>query len=375
MHFFSRFFATLLAVFLLPVLMVSAQQPTITPGDNLVVEGLPQIPVSLVDTVERYTQFRSASIASWHPTKRQMLISTRFGDTRQVHLVESPLAARKQLTFFSERVGGATFQPTKGDYFVFSKDIGGNEFNQNFRYDFATGDIKLLTDGKSKNSRGVWSNSGDRMIYSSTRRTGKDRDLYIIQPQNPESDKLLAEVNGGGWFGLNWSPDDSQFLVLEYVSINESYLWLFDTRTGDKKLITPKKEGKEKVAYNGGIFTKDGKGLYVITDRDSEFSRLAYLDLTTFEHTYLSSDIPWNVEDFDLSEDGKNLAFVTNEDGTGVLHILDTATRKEKPLPELPVGQIYGVRWHRNNEDLGFTLVSARSTADVYSLNIISNKV
>ena len=375
MHFFSRFFATLLAVFLLPVLMVSAQQPTITPGDNLVVEGLPQIPVSLVDTVERYTQFRSASIASWHPTKRQMLISTRFGDTRQVHLVESPLAARKQLTFFSERVGGATFQPTKGDYFVFSKDIGGNEFNQNFRYDFATGDIKLLTDGKSKNSRGVWSNSGDRMIYSSTKRTGKDRDLYIIQPQNPESDKLLAEVNGGGWFGLNWSPDDSQFLVLEYVSINESYLWLFDTGTGDKKLITPKKEGKEKVAYNGGIFTKDGKGLYVITDRDSEFSRLAYLDLTTFEHTYLSSDIPWDVEDFDLSEDGKNLAFVTNEDGTGVLHILDTATRKEKPLPELPVGQIYGVRWHRNNQDLGFTLVSARSTADVYSLNIISNKV
>ncbi|WP_300631261.1 S9 family peptidase [Mastigocoleus sp. MO_188.B34] len=355
--------------------MVSAQQPTITPGDNLVVEGLPQIPVSLVDTVERYTQFRSASIASWHPTKRQMLISTRFGDTRQVHLVEFPLAARKQLTFFSERVGGATFQPTKGDYFVFSKDIGGNEFNQNFRYDFATGDIKLLTDGKSKNSRGVWSNSGDRMIYSSTRRTGKDRDLYIIQPQNPESDKLLAEVDGGGWFGLNWSPDDSQFLVLEYVSINESYLWLFDTRTGDKRLITPKKEGKEKVAYNGGIFAKDGKGLYVITDRDSEFSRLAYLDLTTFEHTYLTSDIPWNVEDFDLSEDGKNLAFVTNEDGTGVLHILDTATKKEKPLPELPVGQIYGVRWHRNNQDLGFTLVSARSTADVYSLNIISNKV
>ncbi|KST63156.1 peptidase S9, prolyl oligopeptidase [Mastigocoleus testarum BC008] len=355
--------------------MVSAQQPTITPGDNLVVEGLPPIPVSLVDTVERYTQFRSASIASWHPTKRQMLISTRFGDTRQVHLVEFPLAARKQLTFFSERVSGATFQPSKGNYFVFSKDIGGNEFNQNFRYDFATGDIKLLTDGKSKNSRGVWSNSGDRMIYSSTRRTGKDRDLYIIQPQKPESDKLLAEVDGGGWFGLNWSPDDSQFLMLEYVSINESYLWLFDTRTGDKSLITAKKEGKEKVAYNGGIFAKDGKGLYVITDRDSEFSRLAYLNLTTFEHTYLTSDIPWDVEDFDLSEDGKNLAFVTNEDGTGVLHILDTTTRKEKPLPKLPVGQIYGVRWHRNNQDLGFTLVSARSTADVYSLNIINNKV
>ena len=375
MNFLSRFFATLLAVFFLPVLMVSAQQPTITPGDNLVIEGIPTIPVSLVDTVERYTHFRSASIASWHPTKRQMLISTRFGDTRQVHLVESPLATRKQLTFFSERVGGASFQPTKGNYFVFSKDTGGNEFNQNYRYDFATGEIKLLTDGKSKNSRGIWSHNGDRIIYSSTRRNGKDRDLYIIEPQNPKSDKLLATVDGGGWFGLDWSNDDSQFLVLEYVSINESYLWLFDTNTGEKKLITPKKEGQEKIAYNGGVFAKDDKGLYVITDRDSEFSRLAYLNLTTFEHTYLTSDIPWNVEDFDLSEDGKHLAFVTNEDGTGVLHLLDTVTRKEKPLPQLPLGQVYGVRWHRNNQDLGFTLVSARSTADVYSLNIVNNKV
>ncbi len=353
--------------------MVAAVTPII-PGNNLVLEGIPPIPSDLVQKVERYTQFRSASISSWHPKQREMLIYTRFGDTRQVHLVKFPLGTRQQLTFFPEPIRGASFQPTNGDYFVFSKDIGGNEFNQNYRYDLNTGETTLLTDGESKNSRGVWSNNGSRMIYTSTRRTGNDADFYIIEPQNPASNKLLTQNEGGGWYGLDFSPDDSKFLALQYVSVNESYLWLIDTSTGEKKRLLPQ-EGEEKISYDGGLFSKDGKGLYVICDRDSEFSRLAYVSLDSLEHTYLSKQFPWDVTNFDLSNDGNYLAFVTNEDGIGVLHLLNTNTRRFKPLPKLPVGQIYGVRWHNNNRELGFTLISAKYTADAYSLNINNNKV
>ena len=374
MKFFSTFIAATLAVVLLPLLMVLAQGAAIAPNENLVTEGIPSIPATLAETVDRYTQFRSASLSSWHPTKREMLISTRFADTPQVHLVKFPLSSRQQITFFPERVSGATYQPTQGNYFVFSKDIGGNEFSQNYRYNFETGDVTLLTDGKSKNSGGIWSNRGDRLIYTSTRRTGQDTDFYSIDPSNPQSDRLLATVEGGGWGGLSWSPDDRQLLIQEYVSVNESYFWLVDTKSGEKTLITPK-NGQEKISYQGGVFSKDGKGLYVISDRDSEFSRLAYVDLATSQPTYLTSQIPWDVEDYDLSEDGKHLAFVTNEDGASVLHVLDTATRKEISLPKLPVGLVYGITWHRNNQDLGFTLISARSTADVYSLNLVTNKV
>ncbi len=373
MRYLSLFFATLLAVILLPMPMVAAVTPII-PGNNLVLEGIPPIPSDLVQKVERYTQFRSASISSWHPKQREMLIYTRFGDTRQVHLVKFPLGTRQQLTFFPEPIRGASFQPTNGDYFVFSKDIGGNEFNQNYRYDLNTGETTLLTDGESKNSRGVWSNNGSRMIYTSTRRTGNDADFYIIEPQNPASNKLLTQNEGGGWYGLDFSPDDSKFLALQYVSVNESYLWLIDTSTGEKKRLLPQ-EGEEKISYDGGLFSKDGKGLYVICDRDSEFSRLAYVSLDSLEHTYLSKQFPWDVTNFDLSNDGNYLAFVTNEDGIGVLHLLNTNTRRFKPLPKLPVGQIYGVRWHNNNRELGFTLISAKYTADAYSLNINNNKV
>ncbi|GAP94458.1 S9 family peptidase [Leptolyngbya sp. NIES-2104] len=375
MKFLTRFVAAVLAVFLISGFMTVAQAAdTITPGDNLVVEGIPPIPASLAQTVDRYTQFRSAGMLSWHPQRREILITTRFGDVPQIHRVAFPLGSRQQTTFFTEPVFRAGFQPTKGDYFVFSKDIGGNEFNQLYRYDLASGDVTLLTDGKSRNSGGVWSNKGDRMIYNSTRRTGKDNDFYSIDPANPKSDRLLAQVEGGGWGGMSWSPDDRQLLMMEFVSVNESYLWTLDTNSGEKKLITPK-GGKEKVSYQGGMFSKDGKGLYAVSDRESEFQRLAYIDLATLKHTYLTTQIPWDVEEFDLSEDGKLLAYVSNEDGISVLHLIDTATNQEKPLPKLPIGQVSGITWHRNNQDLGFTLVSARSTADAYSLNVVTNKI
>jgi dipeptidyl aminopeptidase/acylaminoacyl peptidase len=370
--------------FISPPRLMAQPINAIQPNENLVVEGIPTIPTRLAERVDRYTQFRAASLSTWHPTKREMLISTRFADVAQVHQVQMPMGARQQLTFFPERVSGSSFQPTEGKYFVFSKDIGGNEFAQNYRYDLATGDVTLLTDGKSKNSRGAWSSKGDRMVYSSTRRTGKDTDFYIIDPLKPASNRLLTENPGGGWSVLDWSPDDAKILAIEYVSINESYLWSIDAKSGAKTLITPKNQPPKNqpskgqsptVSYGGAQFSRDGKGLYWIADRGSEFQHLAYFDLATQQQTDLSRDIPWDVEDFDLSHDGKYLAFTTNEDGASVLHVIDTATRKPIALPKLPIGLVFGITWHRNSQDLGFTLNSAKSTSDVYSLNVKTGKI
>ncbi len=363
--------------FLLLILFLAAYPALsgdLTPPDNLVVDGVPTIPAAVVDGVGRYTEFRSAGLSSWHPQKLEMLISTRFGDVTQVHLVKTPGGARTQLTFFPERVTGASFQPTKGEYFVFSKDIGGGEWFQNFRYDMATGDITLLTDGKSRNSMGAWSTKGDRMAYSSTRRNGKDADFYIIDPLNPSGNKMLAQLDKGeAWSVLNWSPDDSKVLAIEGVSVNESYLWIFDVKTGEKTLITPK--GNELISYDGGRFSGDGKGIYTTTDTDNEFLRLTYINLATLKHTYLTSHINWDVTSFDPSYDGKRIVFITNEDGTSVLHVLNVASGKEEKLPKLPIGVIGGAGWHRDNRHIGFSMSSARSSQDVYSLDMKTGKV
>ena len=344
-----------------------AADATLTPPENLVAQGVPPVPAALAQQAGRYTDFRAAVFTGWHPTKREMLINTRFADTAQVHHVKMPGGARTQLTFYPEPARGGAFRPKVGDAFVFSKDIGGNEFFQLFRYDLATGDTAMLTDGKSRNTGPEWSEDGRLMAYGSTRRTGKDVDLYVMDPSDPKSDRLVAQLEGGGWGVHDWSPDGKQLLVGEYVSANESHLWLVDVATGEKKLLT--KKGGEKVAYDRAQFSADGKALYVTTDLGGEFLRLARVDLETMGHAFLTQDIDWDVEEFALSHDGKTVAFVTNEDGIARLYLLDTASRQRRAVESVPAGVMQGLQWHENNTDVGFTLVSARSTADAYSVD------
>ena len=367
---------TLRSVVLLCILSVFAfaQASEIVPGDNLVTDGIASIPGSIAATTNRYTEYRGATLRDWHPTERSILITTRFADTSQVHEVKFPGGARSQLTFFPDRVLTASYQPTKGDYFLFLKDVGGGEWFQIYRYDFATGDSTLLTDGKSRNLDVTWNHAGDRIAYSSTRRNGKDTDIWVMDPRDPKSDHLLVQLEGGGWTVTGWSFDDKQFALMEFVSINESYVWVVNAATGEKTLLTPK-GGAEKIAYSGAEFSKDSNGLYVTTDKDSEFHRLTYIDLATRQHSYLTSHIKWDVDEFGLSEDGKTLAFLSNEDGMSVLHLMDTTTGKERPVPKLPVGVISGLRWHRNSRDLGFSIASSRLAGDAYALDTKTGKL
>jgi dipeptidyl aminopeptidase/acylaminoacyl peptidase len=346
----------------------------LTPGDNLVVQGIPPIPRALAERVQRYTDFRSASFLGWHPQRREMLIGTRFADAPQVHRVLFPGGARSQLTFFADRVAGATYPPTVGDYFTFYKDIGGGEWFQIYRYDESSGDITLLTDGKSRNTGAVFSHRSDLLAYMSTRRTGKDNDLWFVNPRDPKSDHLLLKLEGGGWDTVDWSPDDSQILLSEEVSANESYLYLVDTKSAAKVLLTPK-GGPEKIAYGRARFSADKKGIYVTTDKDSEFARLTYIDLGTLTPTYLTSQIHWDVESFDLSRDGKTLTFATNEAGISRIYVLNTATRQYRQLTQVPVGVANNLKLHNNGVDLGFTLSAARSNSDAYSINIQTGKL
>jgi dipeptidyl aminopeptidase/acylaminoacyl peptidase len=362
---------------LLPLLLLAAsafaQSDQIVPNENLAVEGVPAISASLAASVERYSNYRGATIAGWHPERREMLISTRFADVNEIHLVKMPGGDRSQLTFYPDPVNSARFNPSSGDFFVFMKDIGGGEFYQFYRYDTATGDVTLLTDGKSRNLSMVWAHAGDKIAYGSTRRDGNNVDIWVMNPADPKTDHMLAKLEGGGWEPLGWSRDGQKLLAVNELSAEESYLWLFDATSGEKTLLTPK--GATNVHYDGGHVSNDGKGIYTTTDKDSEFHRLTYIDLASKQHEHLTSNIPWDVDQFALSDDGKMIAFVTNEDGFGVLHLLETATRKEKPVPNLPKGIVSGVTWHKNNRDLAFDLSSARSSSDVYSLDVQTGKV
>jgi len=132
---------------------------------NLVLEDVTQISPPLGERLERYTQSRSATFAGWAPQGR-IAITTRFGETEQLHLIGKPLGARRQLTFFKEPVRAASVSPSAAtDGLVFLKDRGGDENYQLHFMELKTGAHRLLSDGESRNGSPVWSNDGLRVAY------------------------------------------------------------------------------------------------------------------------------------------------------------------------------------------------------------------
>jgi hypothetical protein len=217
-----------------------AQEPSLPVPPNVAVDGVPAIPMKLVSAVAPYGQFRRAQLVAWHPAERRMIVTTTFGSVPQLHEVKFPGAARTQLTYFPDGVSlrpGAVFLP-RGESIVFQKDTaGGGEANQLFRYDAATGALTLLTDGKSRNGIPVISRSG-RVAYDSTRRDGKNRDLYLLDPRQPDSSTPLAETTGV-WAAVDWSADEQSVLATQSMSSSESYLWKIQVPGGEKTLLTP----------------------------------------------------------------------------------------------------------------------------------------
>src|SRR3989449_2374293 len=291
-----RPFYALLALMAIAPAPARPQAADVAPGDNLVTRGFPPIAAALVEEARRYGEFRAAGFWDWHPTRREMLVGARFADAQQMHLVEFPGGARTQLTFFPDPVSGASYQPTRGEYIVFSKDVGGAEFFQKCRYDVATGEVPLRTDGKSRNVGGAWSHAGDRYAYMSTRRDGRDLDLWVINPAEPRSDRMVAQLEGGGHAPVDWSSDDRTILLGQGVSVNESYVWLVDVTTGEKTLLAPP-AGGGRGADAGTEVSPDGQGIYLTTDEGSAVKRLPDLHLPAKRNPYLPSHIPRDVHE------------------------------------------------------------------------------
>jgi dipeptidyl aminopeptidase/acylaminoacyl peptidase len=211
-----------------------------------------------------------------------LLVLTRFGESAQLHAVARPGGARRQLTFSREPVSWGAYSPrnTGGDsatdFLVFAADRGGDEFTQLYRLEIApsphAGRVTLLTgdggedgdggqddgetkgDGdkkvavavaprRSRNTSFRFSRDGRFLAYFSTRRNGRDTDLWIVEPDRahesqrspqgllrwpPAFDRLALQLEGGGWWVCDFSFDDRWLLIGRYVSVNETHLWRVD---------------------------------------------------------------------------------------------------------------------------------------------------
>lgn len=367
--------------------LASAQQPTPVTlrreSGNLVLEGIPERNAAMGEKLARYMNGRSAGFADWQPDG-SLLIATRFGDVDQIHRVTAPLGTREQLTFYSEPITRAA---ANAQGFVFLKDRGGDENAQIYYHRNADRSTRLLTDGKSLNGSPVWAHDGKRLAFHSNVRDGVSYDIYVVDVDAGTAPRLVTAGQQDTWFPLDWSPDDTKLLLLKYVSINESYLFVADVNTGtvtpyDGEAAEPAKndrrrvnrKGDGKISIKDGKFAPDGRGIYVVSDEGGEFARLFYFDPVTKDKRAVSPEgAQWDVDAFDVSPDGRYVAFVMNEDGRSRLTVIDNTMKLDLAPPGVPDGRIDEIRFDHAGKRLAFSAETAQSPRDVYVYDLTKN--
>lgn len=367
---------TLAALFCLLSLSFSsalAQGDSISPSKNIETIGVPPVPASLARELAPYSSVYGLPLAGWDFEKREILLKGISSST-WISRVSSPGAKALPTLIYipSSGIYDVYFQP-QGKYLAYTRDTGGNETFQLYLYEVGRLQSTMLSDGKSRNTEPVWANAGDRIVYSSTPVGNAGVNLRLIDPLNPTSDRLIAKSPGSYFKAYDWSPDDKQIVFCDFTSNTASTLWLIDPTSGNKILVSPK--GDQPEYYDYPQFSKDGKGIYVVTDHESDMRRIAYIDLATLKVSYVPSDPKWDVDEFQLSPNGKTLAYVTNEEGVSRLHLFDISAHKELAAPEVPSGVISDLKWNRNSTDLAFNFKSSRTVNDVYSVNAATGKV
>ena len=324
-------------------------------------ENVPPIPADVREAVQRYQNYREARFQAWLPGGT-MLITTRFGATAQVHLVEGPRRDRTQLTFHDEPVEAVWTIP--GQYgFVYSRDTGGDEWFQLYARTVGGGEAKPLTEPGTRNQSPVFSKDGKLMAWSRARRGSPDYAIMTADPADAASRRLAWQGTG------NVSPEDisddgRRILVSRNLSNRENRLLVLDLDNGEATELAW--SAAEPARWEEPRFARGGRSVIAVSDSGSDVRRLVEVDLASGRRSFLSPEQTWEVEDWDLSDDGRLAAYSVNEEGYSKIRLLDLVRRRAPRQPEIEAGVLTALDFSPDGSKLAYGLSTPTSPGDAY---------
>ena len=191
-----------------------------------------------------------------------------------------------------------------------------------------------------------------------------------MDPAVPAKSEMILESPDGTWWGpAEFSESGSKMLISNYVSIADSRIHLLDLDSQQNELMAG---GPDDTSANIPLgFDEDEGGFWFVTDQSGEFRQLAWQPMESgAEPEIITADIPWDVNNGDISHDRSRIAFAVNENGMSRLYLLDTETKQYRSVDNIPTGLIFGLNFSPDDRYLGMTLNTARTPSDTFVLKL-----
>lgn len=270
-----------------------------------------------------------------------------------------------QITTFEDESVRSLIWTASGDI-IGSADHAGGEQYELFTVPAQGGAVRYLTDrpdAQYELSEEGLSPDGRYLVFSGNDRIPTDGDVLIRDMQTGETRRALA--NGHFNVAINWSPDGRFVTVMDVRSNTDMHMWLLEAATGEARELLPH---EDECYLAPGPWLPDSSGLYLITDRGTQFKGIArYLLATDSVEWVLKPE--WDVEQLSLSADGRRLLWTLNESGRSQLHVRDNDQASLR-VSGLPIGVIEYMKLSPDGKTLALRINSATAPAEVYALSL-----
>ncbi|MCX7035348.1 MAG: prolyl oligopeptidase family serine peptidase [Proteobacteria bacterium] len=311
-----------------------------------------------------WLQGRDARLIDWLPDGT-LLISTRFGEVRQLHRVASPLGQREQLSFGEEPAEDALPSAQTATDWIQLQARGDGSFlllpTQAHQSPSAP-----LAPGLVSRQRPIRAHDGHRIAYGSHREDGENPGLTVLDPRLPTAPQRACPA-ARAVLAQDWSYDDARVLLIEATSSDTSTLQVCDLSTGKLTRIEPDAGTSAKdTQVIAAQFSRDGRGVYFVSTHGDDFTQLRYVDQYTRESRVIARQAGADITQLTLSADGRWLAWTVAEAGGDRLVVRDQTTARELALAPLPAGaQIGRLAFDGGGTQLALSVDSAQAASEV----------
>lgn len=309
--------------------------------------------------IETFMQIGWSADGSISRDGETILFTTSFTEANQLFRLTDE-GWPYQLTFF--RDGIDWYVPSHNfELAIVGGSVGGDEDSQLYLLDVKTGRLRQLTDNPNvRYGSVVWSWDDETIYFRSNKRNGTDFEIWKMDLT--EGDEVLVQGKAGYNGPAALTKDAKYLLTYTYNSNTDNNYYLLDLATGEETLLTPHEGDALFYSFN---LTPDYTEAYLVTNYNEDgIARLAKMDIETKEITFLDTDSKWGYEGAGLSEDGKYLFWLVNEDGYSVPYLQDLTTGDMLPTP--PLQGLYSGGWMTENGKILFGFNSSTKAPDIW---------
>ena len=316
-------------------------------------------------SIKQFYQNNRIGGGAFSNDETKLLVSSDESGIFNIYEIDISSGEKTQKTFSKKESFFAIDYLPGSNQILYSADKGGDELSHIFLMN-EDGAITDLTSGENeKASFAGWSKDKKSMYYTSNKRNPQFFDFYKMNIDTWESEMLYQNDNGINI--SNMSEDEVWFAFSQTITTSENKLFLTN-RLNNSTIELSKDSG----SYGASGFSKNNKYFFFVTDVGKEFSYLVKYEIKTGEEEVIFQT-NWDVMYSYLSENEKYRVIAINEDGKNTLFIKDLVNNSDVYFPEIPDGDIKGVRFSESEKKIRLTIGTSKSPNNIYVYDL-SNK-